>query len=221
MGHHSNVDHALICKCGGFIAIRHNDIRDFTANVLTEVCRDVTKEPLLQPLTGEKFDNKSTITEDDARVDISARRFWVRGQVAFLDVRAFSPLATSNNNKSLESIHRQHEKEKKRKYNQRILHVERGSFTPLVFSCVGGMSIETRRFYNRLADLIAEKRNIRKGEASCWLKTRLNFCLIRSMVLCLRGTRASKNFCKDWNDTNDIKFANRISNVQDGQPWDG
>ena len=71
------MDHALICKRGGFIAIRHNDIGDLTANLLTQVCHDVKVEPLLQPLTGESFVKKSTITDDEARVDVSARGFWV------------------------------------------------------------------------------------------------------------------------------------------------
>ena len=39
----SNVDiqHAMSCKKGGFITIRHNDLRDLTANLLTELCKDV------------------------------------------------------------------------------------------------------------------------------------------------------------------------------------
>ncbi len=35
----------------GFPSIRHNEIRDITANLLTEVCHDVSVEPGLQPLT--------------------------------------------------------------------------------------------------------------------------------------------------------------------------
>ena len=33
--------------------MRHNEIRDVTANLLTEVCHDVRSEPELQPLSGE------------------------------------------------------------------------------------------------------------------------------------------------------------------------
>ena len=33
--------------------MRHNGIRDLTANLLSEVCSDVQIEPDLQPLTGE------------------------------------------------------------------------------------------------------------------------------------------------------------------------
>ena len=36
-----NVEHALTCKKGGFVTIRHNEVRDFTAELLSEVCKDV------------------------------------------------------------------------------------------------------------------------------------------------------------------------------------
>ena len=31
------VDHAMNCSSGGFLTIRHNELRDFTATVLSEV----------------------------------------------------------------------------------------------------------------------------------------------------------------------------------------
>ena len=36
-----DIQHAMSCKKGGFITIRHNDLRDLTANLLTELCKDV------------------------------------------------------------------------------------------------------------------------------------------------------------------------------------
>ena len=38
------------------VTIRHNTIRDLTAKVLTEVCKDVSVEPHLHPITGETLD---------------------------------------------------------------------------------------------------------------------------------------------------------------------
>ena len=52
-GNKFSVDHAMSCPKGGFPSIRHNEIRDLTAKLLTEVCNDVCTEPDLQPLTGE------------------------------------------------------------------------------------------------------------------------------------------------------------------------
>ena len=43
----------MVCHMGGFPTIRHNEIRDLTASLLTEVCHNVAAEPHLQPLNGE------------------------------------------------------------------------------------------------------------------------------------------------------------------------
>ena len=56
--------------------MRHNEIRDTFAKLLGDVCNDVEIEPKLQPLEGEIFDNKSTSTEDEARLDIKANRLF-------------------------------------------------------------------------------------------------------------------------------------------------
>ena len=52
-GEKFTVEHSLSCAKGGLPSIRHNEIRDLTANLLTEVCTNVCIEPDLQPLTGE------------------------------------------------------------------------------------------------------------------------------------------------------------------------
>ena len=65
----------MSCQKGGFISIRHDEIRDITCSLLKEVCNDVTKEPLLQSLQGEEFHYKTAKVEQEARVDISARGF--------------------------------------------------------------------------------------------------------------------------------------------------
>ena len=47
------VDHCLSCSHGGYTIMRHNELRDITADLLQEVCSDVQVEPPLQPLSGE------------------------------------------------------------------------------------------------------------------------------------------------------------------------
>ena len=48
-----DVNHSLNCHLGGYIIIRHNEIRDFLAGLLKTVCSDVEVEP--QELEGEQF----------------------------------------------------------------------------------------------------------------------------------------------------------------------
>ena len=52
-----NVDHAMVCRRGGFIIQRHNELRDLEADMLSmvDVCNDVEIEPVLQELTGESL----------------------------------------------------------------------------------------------------------------------------------------------------------------------
>ena len=127
----SNVDiqHAMSCKKGGFITIRHNDLRDLTANLLTDIWRDVDIEPQLLPVTGETFENGTANTSNEARVDIKSRGFWVIGQEAFFDVRVFDPNANRYLNKALPQCYIQKEKGKKRQYNEKVLEIDHGSFT--------------------------------------------------------------------------------------------
>ena len=125
------IQHAMSRKKGGFSTIRHNDLRDLITNLLTEVCKDVDIEPQLLPVTGETFDNRTANTSNEVRVDIKSRGFWVRGQQTFFDVRVFDPNANRYLNKALPQCYIQYEKEKKRQYNDRVLEIYPGSFTPL------------------------------------------------------------------------------------------
>ena len=120
-------DHAMICKKGGFISLRHNDLRDITYEILLEVCKGVENEPMLQPLTGETLKYQTAKTENNARLDVSALGFWCRDQRAFFDIRDFDPVAPSHAHQSLDAAHSKQENEKHRQYEDRILHVEHAS----------------------------------------------------------------------------------------------
>ena len=192
-----DIEHALNCMKGGFVGIRHNEVRDFTAELLSEICKDVAVEPLLTPLTGEVFKFKTANTKDHARLDVSARGVWVKGSKAFFDVRVFNPLAKSYTKQTMKAVHRENENKKKREYGERVLNVEHGSFTPLVFSCLGGMSPECTHFYNRVADKISEKRDISVGKGRAWVRTKLSFCLLRTAHLCIRGSRTKRQYLQE------------------------
>ena len=187
------VEHAMNCPTGGFPTIRHNELRDFTASLLSEVCHNVSVEPQLQPLTGETFPLASANVEDGARLDVAASGFWGSShQKVFLDVKVFNPNALSYRGSSLSSLYRRLEREKQRKYEQRIREVEMGCFTPLVFSTFGGMSTVCNIFFKRLASLLADKKNVAYSVVMSWLRCRISFSLLRSAIDCLRGARSSR-----------------------------
>ena len=75
-----------------------------------------------------------------ARLDIRARGVWERGPKAFLDIRVFDPNACCYFKKSLQQYDVINEQEKKRAYNDRVLQIGHGAFTPLfVFSIYGNI----------------------------------------------------------------------------------
>ena len=192
------VNHAMVCHMGGFPTIRHNEIRDLTASLLTEV-PNVAIEPHLQPLSGESFRLASTSTDDGARLDVRARGFWNMLQDAFFDVRVFHPNAPSNSSRSLPATYKKHEGEKKRTYGQCILEIEHGVFTPLVLSTSGGMGREAQTFYKHLVSL---KRDVPYCSLMGWLRCKLSFATLRSAVMCIRGSRSSRHHAvRDSSDT--------------------
>ena len=52
--------------------MKHGEIRDTFANLMSEVCYKVEIEPKLQSLQGVSFVNNSTTTDEDARLDVKA-----------------------------------------------------------------------------------------------------------------------------------------------------
>ena len=194
-GHAFSVDHALSCTKGGFPAHRHNEIRDITASLLTEVYSDVRVEPDLQPVVPNQLDGASANSQDSARLDLSANGVWGgRYEKTFFDVRVFNPIAPSNRGLTPAAAYRKHEREKKRAYGQRVREVEHSTFTPLVLSASGGMGTEATIFYKRLATLLADKWESHYSRTLCWLRCRLSFSLLRSSIQALRGARSSKGY---------------------------
>ena len=190
-GANFSVQHALSCPKGGFPILRHNEVRDLTANIMAEVCHDVCIEQSLQPLTGETLSGASAKVEDGARLDIAASGFWGgRHDRAFFDVRVFNPHATSNQ-QPIATCYRKHENSKKRDYEQRVREIERGSFTPLVLSLTGGLGNAAKVCYSRLASMLATKRDQPYSSTMSWLRCTLSFCLLRSSIRCIRGTRST------------------------------
>ena len=84
-----DVQQGMSCKREEFATIRHNDLGGIAANLLSNVCNNVEIKPKLLPITGESFSNRTTITRTEARLDTRSRRFWVRGQQTFFDVKVF------------------------------------------------------------------------------------------------------------------------------------
>ena len=77
---------------------------------------------------------------------------------------------------------------------------EHGSFTPLVFSINGGMSPECTIYHKFLAEKISQKTEQRYDQVMAWIRCKLSFLIIRSALLCLRGSRSVRKMNTDCID---------------------
>ena len=177
------------CKTGGFVFQRHDNIKNLLVASLAKVCKNVESEPRMIPLDNEKFRLKTTKRSEEARPDIKAGSFWSKGVNAFFDVRVTHVNSQSNQGLSTDKIFENQENEKKRHYNQRILDVEHGTFTPLVFGTNGGIGAEGTLFLKKLAEKLSFKTDESYASAMTWLRTKISFSIIKSVNMCVRGSR--------------------------------
>ena len=186
--------------------MRHNAVRDCFGRFMVEAkCRDVKIEPHLIPVNAENFD-RSVNTQEEARLDISAVGVWSAFERTFFDVRVTHPNCDSNVAKPLPQIFAENEQEKKRKYEPRVIEVEKGSFTPVVLATSGGMGPEAENLIQRLADKIAEKTSERRSQILSHLRTKLRFALLRCTLVALRGVRGKMKKGEETNGYENISF---------------
>ena len=187
---------------GGYVAMRHNNIRNLEATMLKEVCKDVRVEPELMPIGNS--DITSTNAAMKARLDVSAVGVWSPMERTFFDVRVFHPNSASYINTTPDQLYINHEKAKKRCYNDRILQVEKGSFSPLIFSTTGGMGPESTKFHKKLAEKISVKRGEQYSDVVNHIRTRVRFAILRCTLIAIRGERGKKR--KESDTIADVSF---------------
>ena len=90
---------------------------------------------------------------------------------------------------------------KKRSYNQRCMEVENGTFTPLVFGTNGGVGSECSMFLATLAEKLSVVRGEDVNVTMEWLRAKLSFEVLRSALLCVRGSK------KAWYKKDEVKIS--------------
>ena len=96
--------------------------------------------------------------DDSAHFDVPAEGFWgYKDQRVYFDVRFINPLSQTYSNHTLTICYKSIEEEKKCMYNERIIEVEHGTFSPLVFSITGDVGPIATCFMKRMALLHSEE----------------------------------------------------------------
>jgi hypothetical protein len=174
------VTHALDCKKGGLVTQRHNEVRDLLYDLSAIAWNQTVKEPVIVEATS---DQEALIG------DISARGVWQPQATAVMDIRVIDSDAPSYLSKSIETVLKTAEREKKLKYNA-ACESRHASFTPLCTTVDGYIGVEMNCFIKKLADILSCKWSQQYGLTLHWIRTKLSFALIRATNLCIRGSRS-------------------------------
>ncbi len=191
-GKQFSVEHAMNCKKGGLVGLRHNDLKrawmDLLATALEPAA--VRDEPLI------RLSHDGSRQSDDAknpyalRGDIAATGLWKRQQTCILDVRVTDPDSHYQRKQPLAKLLARHESEKQSKYVDECKK-HRRSFTPLVYTTDGVPGIEARRLTKQVAELLAVKWDQPYSVVCGYVRSRIALALIRSLSMCLRCSRVT------------------------------
>ena len=165
----------------------YHKFRQVLQSVTNRYCK---ARQVIQKIENEELNG---LTGGYARPDIRAGEVWRQGQNAFFDIRLTNANACSQKDLPVCTILKKHENEKKRTYNSRIMNVEHGAVTALVFSLTGGEGPETSMFHKHIAQKIANKTEERHEKVQTLIRCKLSFLILRSVLLCIRGSRSIVN----------------------------
>ncbi len=195
------VEHALNCKKGGLVGIRHDDARDEWAHLcsLAFANAKVVIEPNIlygndsatgpsRAATPNSPPPPNDALGDESRGDVLVHCFWQRARGTIFDVRICDTDARSYANTSSDKVLERASKEKVRKYEQACL-AQRRDFTPLVYSVDGLASKDARNAERRLASVLAKKWGRSYSDMANFIRTRMSLAIVRSNTLLLRGDR--------------------------------
>ena len=116
--------HALACKKGGLLTLRHNEIREAVGDLASFLWMDVQREPVIREYNPQ--DETPAII-----ADLFCREVYVRQGGASFDIRVSDTDASSYQNRSPMSVLHSAEVEKKTKYSD-ACQERHMSFTPLI-----------------------------------------------------------------------------------------
>ena len=201
-GAHFTLQHALECKKGGLIHVRHNEVKA----ELTELCSlalspsSVRDEPLINPVplntdkksqesnNNQPTDSQETVSNDGDRGDILVRGLHQNGKDCIIDVRVTDLDSKSYLSRAPAKVLKTQEKEKRSKYLEPCLQ-QRRSFVPFVVSTDGMLGYEANNLLKCLARKLAGRWKRPYSVVCSLVRTRVAIAIARATHLCIRGSR--------------------------------
>ena len=176
-----DVNHALNCPRGGLVYGRHNETRDLNCNLLELAgLKNIISEPVVidSDINGE----------NGLRADWAVRGFWEPQKQALFDVCILNADAKSVSHLSLSAIFNQRKEKKKETYSNAAT-ARRATFTPIIATCDAVFEKEAETYIQRLGMHLSKKWKSSYSRAVGFLRARMQICILRSVSLCLRGSR--------------------------------
>ena len=199
------VTHALNCKNGGLISLRHDEIADEWARLcaiaLTPAA--IVDRPYIFYGEGDNPDNPkhpdftnaskpSHVAYANAQGDKGAIGFWNKGRMTVFDARIINTNSPSYADKKTQTILNDAEKRKLEKYQEPCLQ-RRRHFTPLIYSVDGVPGKRTAEAEQRLANLISIKLTMSYSQSIFLVRSRMSMALCRCNTMLLRTSRDKHN----------------------------
>ena len=205
------IGHALTCKKGGLVTLRHNELRDELKAIATTIFPPsaIRVEPFIHPAqphtnalpppTLPNHSSTSSLTPNsppptfiappnDMRGDLSIRGLKDRARDCIIDVSISDLDSQVYKSKTATAVLRSREKDKNRKYSSTCNYYRR-DFIPFIASADGLLGLEATELLQLLSAKLAEKWNRPYPPVRGYINARISFALIRASHLCIRGSR--------------------------------
>ncbi len=177
-----SLSHALSCRKGGLVIRRHNEVRDAIGDLASQVWSKVQREPVVRDANYSNGDSALV-------ADLGVRGVWIPQAEALFDVRVVDTDAPSYSNRTPKDVLQTAEREKKAKYSK-ACEERHALFTPFCCSVDGMLGGEADSFLNVIGERLSSKWDQGYGEVMGCIRARLSFAILRSTMLCLRGSRS-------------------------------
>ena len=86
-------------------------------------------------------------------------------------------------------------------------------FTPLVFGTNGGMGEECSLFLKKLAEKLSYKTDESYANIVTWLRTKISFSILKSVNMCIRGSRRPFKSTQETEEVGDFRFNATIAGL--------
>jgi hypothetical protein len=193
--------HALKCKYGGLIILRHDEVTRELIESGTMALRPaaVRDEPLINPVLKQhptQTNNRNTTiippvddpSNDGDRGDILFRGLWKNQHKTIAEIRVTDTDANAYEHQNPHDVLRKQEKEKRKKYLCPCLE-QRRSFVPFVVSTDGLIGRKPKNLLKQIALRITAKWEQPYSVVRGFVNARINLEILRATNLCIRGSR--------------------------------